>query len=189
VIAPCTQAAFETGLCGKGRALFVDKNPPSDTATQLDLPGEASHLFRQQALREIVLQVMAANKLDALIYPHHTVPSSLLFQPSPSTIESRPSGGWNALTDVSGLPDMVVPGGFTSEAYDVVPCTTSGALTDPGAPSGMCLLRKEVTLPFAVSFLGRPFDEAGLFEITSGYESATMHRRPPADFGPLPGEP
>jgi amidase len=189
VITPCTQAAFETGFCGKARALFVGKNPPSNTATRLDLPGDASHLFRQQALREIVLHVMAANKLDALIYPHHTVPSALLFQPSTVNVESRPAGGWNALTDVSGLPDMVVPGGFTSEAYDVAPCTEPGALTDPAAPADTCLLRREVTLPFAISFLGRPFDEAGLFEVASGYESVSMHRRPPADFGPLPGEP
>ena len=103
------------------------------------------------------------------------------------TIENRPSG-WNALTDVSGLPDLVMPGGYTNEVYDVVDCATPGSVSDPGAPSGMCLLRQEVTLPFSISFLGRPFDEAGLFEIASAYENVTQHRRPPADFGPLPEE-
>ena len=34
-----------------------------------------------------------------------------------------------------------------------------------------------------------PFDEAMLFRIASAYEAATKHRTPPADFGPLAGEP
>ena len=53
----------------------------------------------------------------------------------------------------------------------------------------MCLLRNEVTLPVGLSFLGRPFEEAELFQIASAFEYVTQHRRPPADFGPLPGEP
>jgi Asp-tRNA(Asn)/Glu-tRNA(Gln) amidotransferase A subunit family amidase len=189
IVKPCTQAAFETGGCGKGRAIFEGKNPPNDTATQLDTPGEAAHLFRQQALREIILHVMAANRLDALVYPHHTIPSAILFNDGAATIENRPAGGWNALTDVSGLPDMVMPAGFTSEAYDVADCTAPGAITDPGAPTGKCLVRNAVELPFSMSILGRPFDEAGIFEIASAYEYATQQRKPPADFGPLAGEP
>jgi Asp-tRNA(Asn)/Glu-tRNA(Gln) amidotransferase A subunit family amidase len=34
-------------------------------------------------------------------------------------------------------------------------------------------------------FYGRPFSEPTLFKIASAYESATHHREPPADFGPL----
>jgi amidase len=185
----CTQAIFEAGGCGKGRAIFEGKNPPSDTATQLDTAGEAAHLFRQQALREITLQVMAANRLDALVYPHHTVPSAILFADSVVATEGRPAGGWNALTDVSGLPDMVMPAGFTTESYDVAECSVAGAISDPGAPEGKCLIRNSVALPFNLSIIGRPFDEAGMFEIASGYEAVTHHRKPPADFGPLPGEP
>jgi hypothetical protein len=187
VVTPCTQAMFDADLCGKGRALFEGKNPPSDTATRLDTPGDASHLYRQQALRQIVLNVMAANDLDALVYPHHTLPPAPLNGAALVSIENRTT--WNAFTDVSGLPDIVVPGGFTEEVYDVVDCTVSGSVSDPSAPSGRCLLRQEATLPFGVCFHGRPFDEAGLFEIASAYEHFTQHRRSPEGFGPLPGEP
>jgi hypothetical protein len=189
IVTPCTQAMFDADLCGKGRAIHVGRNPPSDTATSLDTAGGAAHVIRQQALRQIILHVMAANDLDILIYPHHTIPAGLLSGGSPVAIDNRPSGGYNALTDVSGLPDMVVPAGFTKEAYVVTSCSTPGAISDPGAPSGQCLLRQEVTLPFNISFLGKPFDEAGMFEITSAYEYVTQHRAPPADFGALPGEP
>jgi amidase len=44
-------------------------------------------------------------------------------------------------------------------------------------------------LPVGVDFIARPFDEAMLFRIASAYEAATKHRRPPADFGPVAGEP
>lgn len=189
VVTPCTQAMFDADQCGKGRALFVGKNPPSDTGTRLDTPGEAGHIIRQQALRQIILHVMAANDLDVLIYPHHTVPAGLLGGTGPVTIDNRPTGGYNALTDVSGLPDIVVPAGINKEAYNVVPCATPGSISDPGAPSGQCLLKQAVTLPFNLSFLGKPFDEAGMFEVVSAYEFVTHHRAPPADFGPLPGEP
>jgi len=40
-----------------------------------------------------------------------------------------------------------------------------------------------------MEFLGRPFDEALLFEIASAFEAGTKHRRPPREFGPLAGEP
>ena len=44
-------------------------------------------------------------------------------------------------------------------------------------------------LPVAMEFLGRPFEEATLFEIASAYEAGTKHRRVPKGFGPLKGEP
>ena len=40
-------------------------------------------------------------------------------------------------------------------------------------------------LPVGVDFIARPFDESMLFRIASAYETATKHRRPPADFGPV----
>lgn len=43
--------------------------------------------------------------------------------------------------------------------------------------------------PVGIDFLARPFDEALLFRIASAFEAATRHRRPPPEFGPLPGEP
>ena len=62
-----------------------------------------------------------------------------------------------------------MPAGFTRVIYDRVP--------DAGDPN------------VAMEFLGRPFDEAQLFEIASAYEAGTKHRRPPKGFGSLAGEP
>lgn len=53
----------------------------------------------------------------------------------------------------SGLPAIVVRSGFTNDG-----------------------------LPVGVELLGRPFDEARLFELAYAYEQATDHRTPPSQF-------
>jgi len=83
---------------------------------------------------------------------------------------------------LSGLPSIVVPAGFTRVVYDRVP--------DPADPHGSRLTGPTpAALPVAMEFMGRPFSEATLIEIASAYERLTRHRRPPAGFGRLPGEP
>ena len=75
-----------------------------------------------------------------------------------------------------------MPAGFTKEVYDRVP--------DAKDPNGSTLVGpKPDQLPVAMEFLGRPFEEATLFEIASAYEAGTKHRRAPKGFGPLKGEP
>ena len=86
------------------------------------------------------------------------------------------------LSPESGFPTIVVPAGFTREVYDRVP--------DAADPNGSRLVGpKPDQLPVAVEFLALPFNEGTLFAIASAYEAGTKHRRPPAGFGPLPGEP
>ena len=94
------------------------------------------------------------------------------------------SGGSFAvnLSPASGLSAIAVPAGFTRAIYDRVP--------DASDPNGSRLDGpKPDQMPVAMEFLGRPFDEALLFEIASAYEAGTKHRRPPKGFGPLAGEP
>jgi hypothetical protein len=91
-------------------------------------------------------------------------------------------GSWGVnLSPESGFPSIVVPAGFTGVVYDRVP--------DPTDPNGSKLVGPtSAQLPVGMEFVGRPFTEAKLFEIASAYERFTHHRRPPAGFGPLPGE-
>lgn len=154
----------------------------------LDTQGEATHLFRMQAIREIVARVMAEYDLDALVYPYATIPSPILAGTADSipwlNYDGRPSRGFNGFTDTSGLPDIGVPAGFSTVVYDRTTRGSSESLAlDP--PS----VRRQVALPFNVQFLVLPWSEPVLFEIAAAYEAARGPRTPPADFGPLPGEP
>jgi len=67
-------------------------------------------------------------------------------------------GGTTFIGDMTGLPAIVIPCGFT-----------------PGPP----------VLPLTVQFYGRPFDESTLFRVAHAYESTTdwHKRRPPLDAG------
>jgi Asp-tRNA(Asn)/Glu-tRNA(Gln) amidotransferase A subunit family amidase len=163
--------------------------PAVASGLTLDTQGQAGHVFRQQAIREIVARIMAEYNLDALVYPYETIPAKIMSGTRESiawlSYDGRPNRGYNGFTDVSGLPDIGVPAGFTRVVYDR---TTRGMATEELALSPPSL-RREVMLPFSVQFLGRPWSEPLLLEIASAYELARGPRTPPPGFGPLAGEP
>src|SRR5262245_6164418 len=49
-----------------------------DGAKTLDTPTQTDHLLRMQTLRQVILQVMAENNLDALVYAYATVPPHII---------------------------------------------------------------------------------------------------------------
>jgi Asp-tRNA(Asn)/Glu-tRNA(Gln) amidotransferase A subunit family amidase len=193
------------------------RNQFSPDAKTLDTPAHTNHTLRRYTLQQILLKVMADNKLDALIFPYSTIPAHPVlvsrepahyntrteprnlkagtelsnpdFLPGEQTLKTdidlnRGAGGsWGVnLSPLSGFPTIVVPAGFTREIYDRV--------ADAKDPNGSVLVGPIAKqLPVNMEFLGRPFDEANLFEIASAYEAGTKHRRPPKGFGPLRGEP
>jgi len=186
-------------------------------AETLGTPDGISHTLRITNLQRILYKVMADNNLQALVYVYTTIPAPLVYpsrvaavydprveprvlkagtkMSDPDLVPGEPSlktdldtwrsagGSWAVnMSPVSGFPAIVVPAGFTRAVYDRVP--------DASDPNGSRLVGpKPDQIPVAMEFLGRPFDEALLFQIASAYEAGTKHRRPPKGFGPLAGEP
>lgn len=111
--------------------------------------------FRRLAAREefqrAVLNLMAQQGLDALIYPD--------VQVVPPTREQLNTHVWTTLTfptntliaSQTWLPAMSVPAGFTADG-----------------------------LPVGLEFVTKPYDEPAMFRLAYAYEQATRHRRPPA---------
>jgi Asp-tRNA(Asn)/Glu-tRNA(Gln) amidotransferase A subunit family amidase len=129
------------------------------------------------AVQQIVLQAMEEMKLDAMISPTGNVPPYILGRPLEPTLNGRGPSIWSFL-GTQGFPELGVPAGFTTKVYDRV--------RDGSAPGGTRLAEPiPAKLPLSVMFFGRPFGEPVLFRIASAYESATRHREPPADFGPV----
>jgi Asp-tRNA(Asn)/Glu-tRNA(Gln) amidotransferase A subunit family amidase len=137
----------------------------------------ANRWLTRFAVQQIVLQAMEEMHLDAMVCPTGNIPPYILGRPLEPTLNGRGPSIWSFL-GTQGFPELGVPAGWTTQVYDRV--------RDASAPGGTRLMDPiPATLPLSVMFYGRPFSEPTLFKIASAYESATHHRAPPADFGPL----
>ena len=185
----------------------------SPEVTTLDSQTETDHLLRMETLRRIILQVMAENNLEALVYayttiPPHTILTNRLAKSVEAYTEPRILKAGTVMSDPKLVPGEPVlqsdldtyRGSGSSFAVSLSPLTGFPAIVVPAGftrevydrvpdesdPNG-CRLEgaKAVELPVALEFLARPFDEATLFEIASAFESITRHRRPAPAFGAL----
>jgi len=117
----------------------------------------------REETRQIVLQLMADNRLDALVYATYDYPPAVIRPDAltnPSFADLADPGNNRRLAPILGFPAMSVPAGFTAEG-----------------------------LPVGIEFMGKPFAEPTLFKIGYSYEQATHNRKPPATTPQLRGEP
>lgn len=165
----------------------------ADEAMELDMTDRA---LRRFAIQEIMLQCMEEQHLDAITYPTTNVPPPKLDAPQEPTINGRSPLGWTLL-GAQGFPAITVPAGFTTQVYDRVrdPNAPLPPIPEGGNRGGTPPERTRLvgpiaaSLPVGIDFLARPFDEPTLLRIASAYTSATKHRTPPKEFGPVAGEP
>jgi amidase len=171
-----------TDLIAKAR-FYQDRNFPdrrqareaAERSTELDSSGRIQTRY---ALQNLLLQCMQEQQIDALLSPMSTVPPRKLTAPREPSVNGRSPIGWSMFGQ-QGFPVITVPAGFTTEVWDRLADGNATRLAEPVAAQ----------IPVGVDFIGRPFDEALLIRIASAYEAATRNRKPPPEFGPLPGEP
>ena len=123
-------------------------------------PEDDPHYFKGLAAREVLqrtlLNVMASEGLDALLYPSVRI--------LPPTREDLNAGKWTVLTfptntliaPQADMPAISVPAGFTGGG-----------------------------LPVGVELLGKPHDETTLLNLAHAFEGATDHRKAPTSTPPL----
>ena len=144
MIAKAGRTTIKPGIVAANKAGSLDHNREF-----------AATLKHQEVIRNALTALMDKYQLDALVLPFRT-----------ATIEDIPvKGGFNHdtrnnLSSYTGLPTIIVPGGFFPS-------------------DGM---------PFGVQFLGRYFTEPTLIRVASGFEAATRHRQPAPLTPALPGE-
>jgi len=129
----------------------------------MDEPGYLKVLLSREETRQIVLQLMADNRLDALVYATYDHPPAIIrvdALTNPSFVDLADPGNNRRLAPILGFPAMSVPAGFTSNG-----------------------------LPVGIEFMGRPFSEPTLFKVGYAYEQGTHHRKPPSTTPQLRGEP
>jgi Asp-tRNA(Asn)/Glu-tRNA(Gln) amidotransferase A subunit family amidase len=154
---------------------FPDRKQAREQAERATVLDTSVRLQGRFALQTILLQCMQEQRLDALVSPMSTVPPRKLTSPREPASNGRSAIGWS-LIGQQGFPVITVPAGFTKTVRDRVRDGNSTRLAEPVAAA----------LPVGVDFIARPFDEPVLFRIASAYETATKHRKPPADFGAVP---
>jgi amidase len=171
--------------------------------TEQDMQYDMSkRMLRRFSVQQMILQCMAQQDLDALVYPTANLPPTKLGAPGGPQANGR-AGVWSFL-GAQGFPVITVPAGFTTEVYDWVrdpsaPELPESAFVNPNGGGGaggnqrteadrriLLVGPTRAELPVGVDFVGRPFDEPLLLRIASAYEAATKHREPPSEFGPLP---
>jgi Asp-tRNA(Asn)/Glu-tRNA(Gln) amidotransferase A subunit family amidase len=120
-------------------------------------------LLVREETRQIVLKVMADNRLDALVYATYDYPPAITRADAltnPSFVDLADPGNNRRFAPMIGFPAISVPAGFTTEG-----------------------------LPVGIEFMARPFAEPTLFELGYGFEQGTHHRKPPSTTPSLQGEP
>ena len=111
--------------------------------------------LKTEEIRIEVANLMAKNRLDALIYPHQ----KCLVLPIGVTFQKDRNGEIAAL---SGFPAIEVPGGFSVPTKE--------------APMGV---------PVGLEILGRAWAEPELIRLAYGFEQASRMRKPPVSTLPL----
>ncbi len=112
------------------------------------------------AMIQVVDGVMAANKLDAIVYPTSGGKTPLIAAPPVAANPRAASagGGGTNIANFTGYPDLIVPAGFTGDA-----------------------------MPATLSFFGPAFSEGKLISYAYSFEQATHARHRPVHTPPLPG--
>lgn len=105
----------------------------------------------------IIEGAFATQALDAIVYPTASRRPDLISAP-PDVPGGGAASGAN-LANLAGLPDLIVPAGFTSDR-----------------------------LPVGLSFMGRAFTEGKLLGLGFAFEQRTKARRLPVYTPTLPGE-
>ena len=149
---------------------------------------QLNYLEMQTVTRMIVLRVMQENHIDVFVNPEQTTAPYLLGGANEPEVNGRGTQSCcQGFTALLGSPEVDVPAGFITTAYDpkyvlspdkkeYLPVTGSVKTTMPHP------------MPISLMFWAGPGYDPDVIKAGSAYESATHHRTPPPQFGPVPGE-
>ncbi len=137
---------------------------------------------RRDAVRMAMMKVLEQNKIDVFVNPSTTALARKLGGPAEP---ERRSYGYGA---VLGIPEVFVPAGFAQVSYEPeFKLSADGKKYESVAGTEPTTLTSP--LPFNIGFWAGTGEESTILKVASAYEAATHHRKAPAGFGPVRGEP
>ncbi|MFL6578372.1 MAG: amidase, partial [Povalibacter sp.] len=136
--------------------------------------------------RYAILKVMRENHIDVFVHPNMTIPMGKIGgAQEPDAAGRRPNGF--AITDLLGVPEIIVPAGFSDVVYDPTYVLSDDKKSYVEKP-GTTLSKLANPLPLSIQYWAGPGDEPVMLKVASAYEAATHHRKPPPAFSALKGE-
>jgi amidase len=142
--------------------------------------GKADRLARSHVARMALLRVMYENDIDVFVHPENTVPTPKIQGPNVGTYSL------DGITPFFQIPRIVVPAGATDVIYEPQYAlnddkTDYVSVLAPETPKS----KLPHPMPIAITFFAGQGEEPVLIKVGTAYESATHHRFPPPQFGPL----
>ena len=142
--------------------------------------GKADRLARSHVARMALLRVMYENDIDVFVHPENTVPTPKIQGPNVGTYSL------DGITPFFQIPRIVVPAGATDVVYEPQYAlnddkTDYVSVLAPETPKS----KLPHPMPIAITFFAGQGEEPVLIKVGTAYESATHHRFPPPQFGPL----
>jgi Asp-tRNA(Asn)/Glu-tRNA(Gln) amidotransferase A subunit family amidase len=137
--------------------------------------------------RYAMLKVMRENHIDVFVQPNLTIPPGKTGAAQEATTAGRSASGF-AITDLLGVPEIIVPAGFNDVTYEPQFVLSDDKKSYTAKP-GTAASKMAHPMPLSIEFWAGPGDEPVTLKIASAYEAATHHRKVPAGFPALKGEP
>jgi len=159
-----------------------------NVVSQQDLradPTLMSYLKLQTVLRLIVLKVMYENKIDAFVNPEVTLPHYKLGGPNEPSVDNRDTNSCcGRFTALLGGPEIDIPAGYNRIVYEPryqLSNDKKRYITVTGSEKSSL----PVPMPISMMIWSGPGEDAMIIKIGSAYQTATQHRVPPPEFGPV----
>jgi Asp-tRNA(Asn)/Glu-tRNA(Gln) amidotransferase A subunit family amidase len=166
-----------------GAQNFAAANLQDTRATKTGIDRVKMHTL----FRYAVQKVMRENHIDVFVHPNLTIPPGKTGWAQEPDVAGRRASGF-AITDVLGVPEIIVPAGFNEVSYE-----PQFVLSDDKksyvAKAGTVASKSVHPLPLSIEYWAGPGDESVMLKVASAYEAATHHRKPPTGFPALKGEP
>jgi hypothetical protein len=142
--------------------------------------GKADRLARSYVAHMALVMMMQKNGIDAFVHPENTVPTPKIQGPNVG------SSSLDGITPFFQLPRVVIPAGVNDVIYE--PRYALNEQRDNYVsvlPPGTGPTKMAKPMPISITFFAAQGDEPALIRIGTAYESATQHRYPPPEFGPV----
>lgn len=138
-----------------GPAKFTDRYRKALSLPAADASPDFQARYRSRKnIRDLVDQLIVRHDVDVLICLYRSTPPRNDEPSSPG-----PASSLNNLTSTTGLPGIILPGGYTSQ-----------------------------NLPVGIQLIGKSFDDLKLLQVAYGAEQVTQRRKSPASTPSLAGE-